>query len=333
MLVNSFYSSVSDPCGISIFNRHLRQALSPLGLDLLETNLTTATGVSPAPLSVLHYVPSGFATPETSRALLQLLASREKADKVFVILHGLHRYGEDRLLDDTPCPGQEQHIHAILQTAQSIIALSQSAEATCNTWQKRLGGRASLLRIDHPGLFEMPARGAVSHGSYALLGGISRSKKNHAADPIVALLDACSREGVRVWEHWTNVPPAAPTAPAWRRTVGFLSDIEWAQLVSDALIVLCPYQTRIQSVSGLVSEALSAQRRVLSTSFDLTVEMNQRYPDLVTIDDNLKDWPRLIRHLRPANAHSATSIPTWGSFAASLASELCPDRFRLSMAQ
>ena len=331
MLVNNFYSSASDPCGISIFSRHLRQALSPFGLDLLETNLAIATGASATPISVLQYVPSGFATPETSRALLQLLASRKEADRLFVILHGLHKYGEDRWLDDTACPDQELHINAILQTAESIIALSKSAEVTCNAWQEILGGRASLLRIDHPGLFELPAEAAASHGFYALLGGISRSKKTHTADPIAALLDACRREGVRVWEHWANVQPLAKTAPAWRRTFGLLSDSEWASLVSHALVVLCPYRTHIQSVSGLVSEALSAQRYVLSTSFDLAVEMNRRYPDLVTIDDDLSDWPRLIRHLLPASVHSATSIPTWRSFAESFAKELCPDRFRMAI--
>lgn len=333
MLVNNFYSSATDSCGISIFSRHLHQALAPLGLDLLETNLATATGVGPTPISVLQYVPSGFATPETSRALLQLLASRQKADRMFVILHGLHRYGEDRLLDDTPCPDQEQHIRAMLQTAESIIALSQTAEATCTAWQTSFGGKANLLRIDHPGLYELPADGAVSDKSYALLAGISRSKKNHAADPIVALLDACRRDGVRVWEHWANVPPSTQTVPAWRQTFGVLNDIEWAQLVSQARVVLCPYRTRIQSVSGLVSEALSAQRCVLSTSFDVAVEMNQRYPDMVIIDDNLHDWPQIIRRVHPENVRPATSIPTWKSFAASLASQLCPDRLRLALAQ
>ncbi len=322
MLVNSFYSSASDPCGISIFSRHLCQALSHLGMDLLKTNLIDATDITLTPTWILHYVPSGFASPEASRALIKLLISRRDSHKIFVILHGLHSFGENRLLDDALCPEQERHICLMLHLAESITALSDSAAKACRTWQTRFGGRAKLLRLDHPGLFAPTERISATRGSYALVGGISRSKKNRSAGSIVTLLDQCGRQGVKVWEHWTNVPPSEPTTCTWKRTFGRLTDAQWSHLISRALVVLCPYQTRIQSVSGLISEALSAQRFVLSTSFELALEMKQRAPEMVVIEDNLQRWPYLIRHLPRSGGCVSTGVPTWDRFAECFARQL-----------
>lgn len=322
MLVNTFYSSASDLCGITIFNRHLREALSRVGLGVLETNLLTATRVIRTPIEILHYVPSCFASSEASDALVQFLVSVTKSQKLFIILHGLHSYGEDRFRDDTICPQGEQHIRLMLQTAESITALSHSAARACGAWQTKFRGNARLLRLDHPGLFARNVTISPTRDSYAFVGGISRSKKVHAHSSLLGLLDLCRRQGVRVWEHWTNVPPLPRCHTAWKRTFGFVSDLDWSKLVSNAHIVLFPYQTRIQSVSGLMSEALSAQRFVLSTSFDLALEMKKKYPSLVSIEDDLGRWPHIIRHLPRTNKYLNTVVPTWNLFANSLALEL-----------
>ena len=322
MFVNSFYSSTSDSCGISIFNRHLRDALSHRGFRILDTNLRIATGVISTSVGILHYVPGGFTSPEAANALIQLLVSRQRSQKLFVILHGLYSYEEHCLLDDVRCRKQEQHIRLMLQTADSISALSDSAAKACRTWQIRFGGRARLLRLDHPGLFAPTPRVTTTRGSYALVGGISKSKKIHTTGSILTLLDLCRRQGLRVWEHWTNLPTSAWTPQAWKRTFGLLSDIQWGELVSNARVVLCPYQTRYQSVSGLISEALSAHRFVLSTSFKLALEMRERYPALMLIEDDLQRWPHLIRHLPRSNSCITTAVPTWDSFASSMALEL-----------
>ncbi len=321
-LVTNFYSSVSDSCGISIFSRHLCQALSRLGLNLLETNLNTSMDATLTETSILHYVPAAFASSEASRALIQLLGCRRESHKIFVILHGLHSYGEDRFLEDTLCPEQERHIRLMLHSAESITALSGSAARACRTWQIRFGGRAKLLRLDHPGLFAPTESITMSGGSYAFVGGISRSKKKQTASSIGSLLTKCEHQGVRVWEHWTNVTPSGPTPCAWRRTFGLLTDVQWSRLISHARVVLCPYQTRIQSVSGLISEALSAQRFVLSTSFELALEMKQRSPQLVIIEDNLLRWPSIIRSLPHSAGYASSGVPTWDSFATSLSQEL-----------
>jgi len=324
MPVNSFYSSPPGPCGISIFNRHLRQALLSFGISLFEMNLRKTWGVVRAQTSVIHYVPSAFADPEASRALMQLLASRQDHQRIFVILHGLHRHGEDRFQNDTICPDQERHIQLMFNAAEAIIALSASAVGSCRSWQTRLRGRARLLRLDHPGLFA-PTENIEIRGSYALVGGISRSKKDHKAAEIAALVNLCENRGIRVWQHWTNVSQSHSITPGWRRTSGTLTDNEWSELVSRALVVLCPYQTRIQSVSGLISEALSAHRFVLATSFELALEMQRRIPAWVAIEDDLDRWPYLIQQLPSSRGDVDTGVPTWEAFAKCLALELMPN--------
>jgi hypothetical protein len=324
MLVNSYHFSALDPCGVAIFSQHLCEALSQFGHEVLAINLRTATGLARTPVEILHYVPSSFAGPEASRALITLLNSRRESHKLFVILHGLHSYGEDRLLDDTPCPNQAEHIRLMLLTAESLTALSESVARACHTWHAKFGGRARILRLDHPGLFALTTRLTATRGSYAFIGGISRSKKRHTAGSISTLLDLCWRQGVRVWEHWTNLPASAPVPRAWRQTSGVLNDGEWSDLISHARVVLCPYQTRIQTVSGLISEALSAHRFVLSTSFELAVEMKARVPALVLIEDNIQRWPALIRELPLPRTRITTGIPTWDSFARAMALEFAP---------
>jgi hypothetical protein len=322
MLVSSFYYSTSDACGIAIFNRHLRETLSRHGVTMLETNLRTACSVIRTPVEILHYVPSSFSSPEASDALVRLLLSRRQSHRLIVILHGLYSYAEHRFRNDTLCPNGEQHIRLMLQTAESITALSDSAAKACCTWRTRFGGRAQLSRLDHPGLFCPPSDTGATSGTYALLGGISRLKKFHNAAPILTLMDGCWRQRLRVWVHWTNVPRSAQTPLAWKRTSGLLDDIRWGELISHAQVVLCPYHTRVQAVSGLISEALSAGRFVLCTSFDLALEMRKRYPTLVFIEDNLQRWPHIIGTLPHTSRCITTAVPTWDSFAGSMAVEL-----------
>jgi hypothetical protein len=214
----------------------------------------------------------------------------------------------------------------MLQAAESICALSSSAARACRTWQSQLGGDSRLHTLNHPGLFQPTLTTSWIDAGYALLAGISRTKKINSSGPIITLLDRCRHQGVRVLEHWTNVRFSAPTDRSWKQTYGFASDMAWSNLVSNARVVLCPYQTRVQAVSGVMSEAISAGRFVLSTSFDLALEMQEQYPTRVFLEDNLKLWPQLINQLPHTNGPVVTAIPSWDSFASSLASELSGSR-------
>ena len=216
----------------------------------------------------------------------------------------------------------------MLHAAESLIALSESVVTACHAWYMRFGGKGKIVRIDHPGLFVSSSKLKTEYLRYALVCGISRPKKSRATGSIPTLLDLCHREGVRVWEHWANLKSSEPVPPAWRQTYGVVGDAKWSNMISHAQVVLCPYRTRIQSVSGLISEALSARRFILSTSFDLALEMKARVPSLVTIKDDIRRWPALIQSLPQACKHIDPGIPTWNLFARSLASELAEPESR-----
>lgn len=326
MHVNVFYSSLSSSCGISIFNRHLCKALLSYNINVLETNLRHSWLTNRSSISLLHYLPSGFISGEASNALDVLLESFNCDEKLCVILHGVHARGETRFQQDGVSPWQARHIRSILQRANCIVALSESVAEACSTWQAMFGYRGRFVRLDHPGLFAPLPHRVLGH-EYALLGGISRPKKDYASSRIRSLVDQCEDVGIRVWQHWTNAlnPVLRPTS--WRHSAGLLTDVQWATIVSGAKAVLCPYQTRIQSVSGIIAEALSAQRFVLATSFDVAREMQRRVPLLVHVEDDLERWPEILLRLPSSpSAHDFEAPPTWASFARHLASEL----FRLT---
>lgn len=320
MLVNTFYYSYSDVCGISIFNGHLGKALSRIGISVLNTNLRTTEGSFLAPIGILNYVPGSFASAEAARALIKLLASFRDPQQLFVILHGLHSYGESRFPDGNIYPQHEQHVRLVLERSEGIIALSGSTARAYDTWRVRFGGPGTLIRLDHPGLFK-PIGIRSENSDYALIGGISRTKKVYAAPGISELLDACRCQDIRVWEHWSNVSSTASLQRSWRQTFGPLNDLEWSTLISNARVVLCPYQTKVQSVSGMMSEALSAGRFVISTSFDLALEMREQNPALVFVEDDLHEWPNIIKRLQGPDDFKCT-VPSWNSFAAGVASEM-----------
>jgi hypothetical protein len=110
MIVNTFYYSNSDTCGISIFNGHLRRALSRIGVNVLDTNLRTAERIVRTPIGILHYVPGSYSSRKASNALIELLAALHDSQRLFVILHGLHSYGESRF-------PQAIHTHSVKNTS------------------------------------------------------------------------------------------------------------------------------------------------------------------------------------------------------------------------
>lgn len=319
--VSEFYSSMAQSCGIAIFSAHLAAAVSKCGISLTSANLRHCSPTTRAPVSLLHYTPSGYVGVEASDSLDQLLTSLARDDKLCVILHGAYINGETRFQDDGISVSQERHLRLIRERADVVIALSDAVGHAFGTWQ--VGPDCPrLIRIDHPGLFATPQE-QWNAPPYVFLGGISRPKKNPRSRRIRALVAECEAEGITIWEHWTNLTQPLGVCNSWRNTTGLLPDDRWAALISNARAVLCPYRTRIQPVSGIISEAISARRRVLATSFDGALELQRRFPDLVELEDDLRRWPAILsRAVSPHVRASDTALPTWERFAEAIAGEL-----------
>lgn len=319
MHVRNFYSSEADPCGISIFSGHLTRSLQQYNVDLVNVNIRSDPAVEMGNLSIVHYVPSGYSTRDTSDRLMRLIASHHYPCRLIVVLHGMYAPGESRFLDDTTCPDQAVHSLGLLKHAESVIALSSSVASVCRAWNNELGLSTRIVQSNHPGLFIAPHTGSAESFPYALLAGVSRSKKSHSAEAVSALTSLLASNDIRVWEHWTNVEANALEPRSWRQTSGLLSDEDWTSLVANAAMVLCPYRTKVQSVSGLMSEALSAGRVVLCSGFDVAYEMQALAPHHVFVEERLERWPECVRQiLSRRNAAAVPPIPTWADFAREL---------------
>lgn len=321
MWINTFYSSLSPVCGTYIFNKHLGEALSHVGIFTLPHNIRTSHQSVPPLFSVVHYVPSGFVGERTSRAFSRLLNEIPQGINLCIIVHGVHSFGETRFRKDGVSQNQEHHVRIMCHSARSIIALSHSAANNWRTWQARFGGEVSVVEIPHPGLFRVPEITA-HHNSYALVGGISRPKKDHASESMDRLMRLCERKGIKIWQHWTNMTETSGAPLSWRRSFGVVSDAEWSNRIANAKVVLCPYETEVQTVSGVISEAISANRFVLATSFDAALEMQQKTPQLVRIEDDLDRWPDLICALPLSPGEGRGVVPTWNSFAKTLVGQI-----------
>ena len=319
--IDEYYSSLTPSCGIEIFSRHLHTALAKFGIGFRETNLMT--GISPARTAILllHYTPSGFTCVDASNALIAFLVSIGSNQRLCVILHGVYARGETRFRDDGVSRAQERHIQLIIEKADTIVALSDSVARALHTWEGDSVCRR-LVHLSHPGLFALEKRPSESN-SYSFIGGVSRPKKNHASYRIRNLIDQCEHRGIRIWEHWTNASQLPLGLKSWRHTFGLLEDAQWSALVANASAVLCPYHTQIQPVSGIISEALSAKRFVLSTSFDAAVDFQRKFPNQIEVEDDLQRWPDILLRIRtPANHIASAAVPTWSRFAATVRREL-----------
>uniref|UniRef100_A0AAU3I9A8 Uncharacterized protein n=1 Tax=Streptomyces sp. NBC_01393 TaxID=2903851 RepID=A0AAU3I9A8_9ACTN len=99
------------------------------------------------------------------------------------------------------------------------------------------------------------------------------------------------------------------------------ADDEWAQMLGSAAAVICPYDTRIQCVSGVIAEALSVGTPVLATDFPFAREMQHLYPDYVAVENDLREWPKLTRQFTRKSL-SVPGYPNWPMFTKSLLEEL-----------
>ena len=325
MHVRAFYSTISSACGIAIFSRHLRCSLATHGIAVHEHNLRHARSVDPPDVVLLHYVPSGFVSEMAWAQLGRLLHQISSNSLVCVILHGLEppipvscqRNGH--LLTD---PSQLKLL-TLLERADIIVALSRSVSKSWHAWQQNFNLSGQLLPLHHPGLFGN-VRLTLSSSAYCFLGGISRAKKDSGSCRVSTLISACEQAGNPIWQHWTNIRSSPTTGVClWKCTTGVLSDDDWANAIAGAGTVLCPYDTQTQSVSGLLSEAVYAQRPILATSFAISREFKSYTPRLVHIEYNLDKWPQILREI-PAFPPGAdlNSPPSWDDFAGTLADEL-----------
>ena len=234
-------------------------------------------------------------------------------------MHGM--YGPQDLTHgrETRCGDLYSHLESIGRHAGRVIRLSRSCHESYEEWRG-----AGIRVVDgpvllHPGLYSPPQR-STRPVRYVLLAGIRRDKKDPWDPMTLALLGAYRRHGVRVWVHLTNGNQEA-TLPVWRLTYGIKTDREWSNMLTGAALVICPYSTNIQCVSGILAESISVGVPVLATDFAFAREMRGLYPAHVYVEPKLEEWPLVTDKLLGLPL-TIPPFPTWDQFAGRVAAEL-----------
>lgn len=313
-----FFHSRREECGIRIFSRQLASQLAQHGILLAECNVAHAQSINSLhqPI-VIHYAPSMWALRGD---LLEAVLETATDGRVLIILHGM--YGPDELdyRADAWCPDLRRHLLAMDRAGARVLSLSNSCTARLALWEYSIGARAGTCL--HPGLFAAPAHAAPPQ-PYVFFGGVIRPKKDPSSPRIRQLLEAVSSAGIRLWVHATNRDADSVDLPAWRRTFGMLDAATWATAIASAAVVLCPYDSRIQCVSGIIAEALSAGTPVLSTRFVFAEEMAMLSPEYVFLEDDLSRWPEIAIAVSLRERQASQRLSSWPRLGHALGMALC----------
>ena len=148
---------------------------------------------------------------------------------------------------------------------------------------------------------------------YIFLGGIIRPKKDFNSNVQIPLINSLINSNIQVWIHSTrNIQIDSSISSVWKFTTNELSSEKWSEAISNASWVLCPYDTKIQTVSGIIAESISVGTKVLATSFPYSNEMSEKYKDCVIVNDNFNKWPEII--LNNLNKILCPKYPNWKDF-------------------
>lgn len=326
-MINGIYSSQDQNCGISIFNKHLSESLLKTGVVTKNVNIRNSSyEIDLQNDSILHYVPSAYSTNDLSVRLIELVDKIEGS--ITVIFHGVYKEFENRFEKDTPCNFQTKQLYQILMKSKNIIALSKSTKSIVESWLWRFNIiNKDVFLLDHPGLF-VENKIDIVNEPYAFLGGVIRPKKTPNNKSTIKLLKELAQTKIPVWLHGTNLSKSDEVklkSNKYRKiTYGNLPDNTWSNIITNSKVILCPYETRIQSVSGIIAEAISANTYVLSTEFDYAKEMQQRFPELIYIDNDINKWLEVIMKLFKFYKNNEYNYLNWDEFAFELNKILLP---------
>jgi hypothetical protein len=309
--------SRSEACGLSHFSRHLANELRARGVSVADHNLPDQLDCK-RQNTIVHYVPSMWSgAAETFDKVLRSAFQ----GRLMVMIHGLYTRTDLTHMSETPCPDLPSHVASIASRADCVVGLSHSCSELYSEWvEGNNRARASIATLLHPGLAKATPR-EIGMRNYVFYGGVIRPKKSIAGGEIRRLLRALRRSGLETWVHVSNGGTNVTVPEASQVSTGVCDDEEWTKMVTNALAVVCPYDSRVQCVSGVIAEAISVGIPVIATSFRFAREMRDKYPDIVLVSDNLSDWPRMILALQ-GREHSAPHYPNWGCFVDAVLYEL-----------
>lgn len=277
----------NQTCGIKIFNGHL--------LNFFER----------PDVIILHYNPSMW-SGNTDLLRKYLFKYSEKI--IVTIIHGIYPKSELTPKYETVNLDIIEQLRSIDYFSELIITLSDTVKIELENYNLI----TNIKTIYHPGLFVSDYYDCQK-SDYVFLGGVEREKKSIKTKPIKLLIRTLLESNIKVWYHVSNSDNLSGLDLDIKQTCGYMSDEEWAKTICKAKFVLCPYLSLSHKVSGIVSEALSAGTKILSTGFDYAIEMQKKFPSAIIIENDFNKWASIIN--KTSHFNHSTNYISWNDFA------------------
>lgn len=296
----------NKPCGINLFDKTLRKYLLKRGII---SSCFDIDNIKPSDngIFLFHYVPSMYVgqTENISNFFLKTKALK------LVIIHGAYPNQPFEYLSDTKSPDVQTQLDIISKHSDIIICLSNSTTEILKSWEPTVS--KTIETLYHPGLDHTYLITKNTEEQYVFIGGITRPKKDFNSTKHIQLINELAYSGIKVWLHST-IPISINSSllKVWKYTNNELDRDKWSKTISNASWVLCPYNTKIQTVSGIISESISVGTIVLSTSFPYSLEISKTYLNSIVISDDLNKWSEII--LTTNNKITAPNYPDWNTF-------------------
>lgn len=289
--IKSTYIINDEPCGIKSFDTKMSSYFSFKGIHYNSFDIRGRQNFPNCGLVLFHYVPSMYANNNDSLNIFL----KNPNFKIISILHGLYPNNSYSINGDTFNPFVGEQIRLIVEKSQLVISLSNSCLKFLKTWINPLPEKASFV-LSHPGFSNIDKMDDKE--KYFFFGGIIRSKKNVEGLLIKEFLKKCKSSFINIWLHdtkhiYSNIEEELKKE-VWRYSFGEISENEWKKVINNSQMVLFPYNTQLQTVSGMMAEAISLGKAILTTKFPFSIEMAELFPELVMINDDINTWDEYL---------------------------------------
>lgn len=316
-IVRAYYKK-EDLCGIKLFDQNLSNSFLRLDIETKMIDLGKNEFLK-SEIVIFHYVPSLYAHCHNA---FTSFWNKVQNEKVFTLLHGIYPNHVVDYLSDTQNPYLQKQIEILCKKSTVLVSLSESTYSNLMSWSPKMSASSHNL-LYHPGVKSNDSLinklSKTPHG-YCFLGGIIRPKKDFRMNQINKLIQDCKKNSINIWLHASNLSSSEVKPEilnnVWKFTYGQISTNDWIETLFNASWVLCPYHTKLQTVSGIIAESISLGTKILCTDFPYAFEMFQKYPQLVFIDNDLSKWTNFLKTKNQIKVK--VDYPDWDNFVADL---------------
>jgi hypothetical protein len=312
MTISTLLLKKKEPCGINLFNVNLTNSLKKHNVETNEFSIIQNIKSSDKIL-IFHYVPSLY--KNYSQEITQVFNDNLN---IISIIHGIYPNRSFDYMGDTVNENHKSQLDTIVSKSKALVFLSHSTHKFFKTWHPKIQ-LAKHFVLMHPGVNQsVLISESTAIKDYVFIGGINRLKKDFESESIRKLLISLKKNGIKVWLHSSNSSLSKEMKNlVWKTSQGEITRKDWNKVIKNSKIILCPYFTEIQTVSGIISEGVSCGKKIISTRFPFALEISKSYSNHIIINNDLNTWPYIIRDVWNEKL-KIPYYPDWNEFTSEL---------------